>query len=366
MRKPILAALVLTAVVGAALLAYFILRPPETPSSRSALRVAAVLSLTGSAAQFDSVKRQTLEVARERISALYPGVPLEIEVYDAGAGADTALLVARRAVEDGADIILSGTSPNALAIASVVRGRADIVHLANAANPDFGPPRPFEYRLWPDWNDEAREIASLARREGWGRVLLVNSSDPYSTALRNALQGELGQAVTFRHVTFDPASAPDFRPNLLRAKTEGTDAVIVFGLPPGIRSLIGQLAEVRWNAAVVGGVNINLVQDDFRRSGLAVPLWSVRTTAMRDDLPPTSEPRRYRDQFTRRYGEAPPFHALYFADGAYLGASGSSRGAQPDFDPRSLLSVTTFESASGPIRVSNGVLRYEVWSERIF
>lgn len=364
MRKIILGVVVLAILAVVGTLLYRRTLPDTSIPQAGSIRVAVILSLTGSAAQFDAVKRRTLAVAEERLAAVRPGTKFDVKVYDAGTGADTAIVVARQAIREGAQIILSGTSPNALAIASVVRsGQRPIGQLANAANPQFGPPRTLEYRLWPDWNDEAREIAALLQRQGWTRVLVVNSSDPYSTALEQALRSRIPAGTSLRQLSFDPASAPDFRPALLRAKTAGTDAVILFGLPPGMRSLIGQLSEVRWTAAVIGGVNINLVASDFRSAGLRVPVWSVRTTAMQERLPVGTEPALYRDRFMAKYGEAVPFHALYLADGIYFSAAAAGDGGA--FSPNTLQQVTQFQSASGPITVDKGVLKYRVWSEQL-
>ena len=124
-----------------------------------------------------------------------------------------------------------------------------MAQLANAANPDFGPPRPGEYRFWPDWNQEAAIIFDFFVQKSLKTVLLVHSADPYSEALTASLTSKIESAsrdIRILEFQFDPAATPDFRPALIRAKQTGTETIVVFGLPPGIRALISQLQEVSW------------------------------------------------------------------------------------------------------------------------
>ncbi len=326
--------------------------------------VAAILNLTGPAARFDAVKQQTLTIAQERVKALYPNAQIQLDLLDAGGGPEATTVAVRQALQKGASCFLSGTSPTALAIAAQVRDHNPAVaQMANAANPDFGPPRPGEYRLWPDWKQEAEIIAGILREANLTKILLIHSADPYSEALTKALneQAQASSALALNDLQYDPASTPDFRPALLRAKQDQVQALVIFGLPPGIRALMAQMAEVNWDQTLIGGVNINLAVADFDATGLKGPLWLVQTEAMQDSLPQDSEAQLFRSAYLAKYNEKPPFHALYLADALYFLAAGSAGNAEAPAPAivEHLGRVRNFESASGRIEVDeNGVLRF--------
>jgi ABC-type branched-subunit amino acid transport system substrate-binding protein len=342
---------------------------PGPSASADSVRVGVILSLSGPPARFDAIKIRTAEIATQRIRELHPDLPLAMRVFDAGAGPEETMIAVRRAEEWGARYFLSGTSPNALAIASRVRGRTPpVVQMANAANPDFGPPREGEYRLWPDWKHEAELIDGLLAQQQFNRVLLVHSADPYSEALKNELvrisQGRGG--VTLQFQQYDPASTPDFRPALLRARQQGTQALVIFGLPPGIRSLISQMEAVRWNGPVIGGVNINLAVAAFDSAGLGADLWAIETEAMGAELPPGSEAAAFRQAYRATHGEAAPFHALYLADGLYFIAAGHATGAPDSSAVARIRGVRSFAGASGEVTVTgDGDLRYRMSARQL-
>ena len=322
----------------------------------NSIRAAAILNLTGPAARFDAPKQKTLQIAQKRIGELYPNVPLEVRVFDGGSGPEGATIAVRKAREWGAQYYLSGTSPTALAIAAQVRGcEPPVAQLANAANPDFGPPRIGEYRFWPDWKQEADLIAQLLSRENYKRVLLVYSADPYSEALRKELESHpISGGVTFTKLQFDPAATPDFRPALIRAAGDAIQAVVVFGLPPGLTALINQMREVGWSGATVGGVNINLVVDKYREAGLPGPLWLVETEAMTASFAPDSEVAKFRKAYVAAFSETPAFYTLYIADALYFIASGADLYKNRINAPvEALNAVTRFDSASGTIRINS-------------
>jgi ABC-type branched-subunit amino acid transport system substrate-binding protein len=353
--------LLLAAVLLSAWALWLFNNPRQTKGQK--VQFVAFLSLTGPAAQFDAIKRRSLETAFARLSKTQPNLSLEIQ--DAGASPEVLVAAARQAVAGGARILFSGTSPNALAIAAVARkSGVQLVQLANAANPEFGPPRPLEYRLWPDWQQEAAIIHKMLKSASANTALLISSADPYSTSLDESLRNAAPK-ITFTSLRFDPASPPDFRPAILKAKAANIDAVVIFGLPPSLKALTTQLQEVDWKRPVLGGVNLNLSQEHLQQIAFQAPVFAVRTTTMRPTLDPASEAGRFREDYKLKYGDAPPFHSIYAADAAYMSAAamGRSNNDEPQSGFRSL---KRFESASGQIDVNaSGVLDFELFSEQL-
>lgn len=365
MKRWLWVAAILIIVIGTIVWLDWRAAPPPTGGEA---RVAAVLSLTGPAARFDAVKQRTLEVARTRVDSLYPEAGLLLRFFDAGGSQETTAGAIRSAEQWGAQYYLSGTSPNALAIAAAVRETDPRpVQLANAANPDFGPPRDGEYRFWPDWEQEAQLISDAVRKQGFESLVLIHSTDPYSQALTSALRSDFSRdSLSIAELPFDPAGTPDFRPALLRASEQSRDALIVFGLPPGINALLEQVAASGWSGAIIGGVNINLSLNAYDEAGLDNPLWLIRTESMADH-PNDPETVAFREAYVEEYGERPPFHALYLADALYFvaeaGVIGDSLGLSAPVEMAR--EVESFSAASGHIRLApDRTLRFNMTVDR--
>jgi ABC-type branched-subunit amino acid transport system substrate-binding protein len=343
--------------------------PPAQPtaSANPTVRVAAVLSLTGPAARFDAVKQNALNIARDRINAR-GAVKIDLTFVDAGGTPETNAAAVQKALDARPQYILSGTSPNALAIAARVRdAKLPIVQIANAANPQFGPPRAGEYRFWPDWRQEASVLAELLTKEQLSRVLLIHSTDPYSEALKEALKTtQWARGASITEYPFDPAGTPDFRATLLGSRRRNTQALVVFGLPPGMKALVGQMAETGWQSAMIGGVNINLVTEDYGRAGLKGDLWSIRTEAMGATLPAGSEASAFRTEYQKRHGgETAPFHALYLCDALYF-IEAAHRGTEKGDGMARAAAVRAFDGASGHIEIApNGTLQFRMAAEKL-
>jgi ABC-type branched-subunit amino acid transport system substrate-binding protein len=326
----------------------------EGSTEEEGARVAVLLNLTGPAARFDAPKQKTIQIAQERIATLYPHLPFAVRVLDAGGGPEGAIVAVRRATEWGATWYLSGTSPTALAIAAQVRDREPaVVQLANAANPDFGPPRSGEYRFWPDWRQEAGLIVRHLLDGGMRRVLLFYSADPYSTALSEELRAGVAEhGVALSELQFDPAATPDFRPPLIRATNDGTDAVVIFGLPPGLTALFSQMSEAGWAGTTIGGVNTNVALSTYDELNLTGPLWLVETESMIKSPIADSEVARFRTAYQQTFNDQPAFYSLYLADALYfVGAAMSPPNAFDLSTVAAANAVTDFNGASGEIRV---------------
>jgi len=366
LSRSLLAVLAVAVLVASV---YFYQRGTSAQLDDGTVRVAILLNLTGPAARFDAIKKQAVDLAFERLKTQRPELKLEVTVVDAGGAPDITLAAARKALDNGASYVLTGTSPTALAVASIARGRMPgVVQVANAANPAFGPPRPGEYRLWPDWNQEAKTVADQLRANQVRSVVVIHSADPYSEALRAAFVALLTAepAIAVRAQQYDPAATPDFRPLLLRAKDDKVGALIVFGLPPGIKALMGQLIDVGWTAPIFGGVNTNLTIEDYDKSGLKCDLWVVETEAMRDELPAGSEAAAFRAAYQQRFGVRPPFHALYMADALYFAAAAASGAQGPTAAIDRAKAVREFAGPSGTIRIGeDGVLQLELKTRKI-
>jgi ABC-type branched-subunit amino acid transport system substrate-binding protein len=355
MKKLILPSLAIAVLAIAAVL-WYNRQSTTTPATASnSIRVAAVLNLTGPSARFDTIKQTTLGIARERLRKLYPKLELELRTFDAGGSADITKASVRQAQQWGARYYLSGTSPTALAIAADVRGlNPAVVQIANAANPEFGPPRPGEYRFWPDWKQEAQLVLQVLREQKYPKALLIRSSDPYSEALTKELRTQAGQGepIDFQVLPYDPAGTPDFRPALLRAKAEQVPVVVVFGLPPGITALCNQLRDAEWTGALIGGVNINLALDAYAKAKLTGPFFAIQTEAMQTELRAESEASAFRREYEAAEKGTPPFHALYLADALYFIAEAHRSPSPASTVVERQAAVRNFESASGTISVN--------------
>jgi len=127
------------------------------------------------------------------------------------------------------------------------------------------------------------------------------------------------------------------------------------------------MAEVRWEKALIGGVNINLAVADYDAAGLKGPFWLVETEAMQENLPAGSEASIFRAAYKQQYNENPAFHSLYLADALYFIAAAHANSSPANLsEVERVKQVHDFTGPSGQIQVNDdGTLRFVMSARKV-
>jgi len=152
-------------------------------------QIALLLPLTGKLADAAAAIRDGV------LAAYYDtpdaGIQPQLQVYDTGTGAATAVAAYQQAVLDGAQFVIGPLRKNAVqalaeqpALAVPVLGRNQLEDLA-LSNPML-----YQFGLAPE--DEAREVARLAWREGYRRSIALQPDNAWGDRVYNAFADEWG------------------------------------------------------------------------------------------------------------------------------------------------------------------------------
>lgn len=162
--------------------------PAPSKGSGGAVQVALLIP-SGSGQAQDELFGQNLENAARLAMADLSGVTVELKVYRTGGNADTAAMMAKQAVDEGAQVILGpfySEEANAAGVAVAASGVNVLAFSNNAAIAGGN-----VFVLGQTFDNTARRLAGYAVRNGKGRILIVHD--------RN-VAGEVGKAAIERGI----------------------------------------------------------------------------------------------------------------------------------------------------------------------
>lgn len=134
----------------------------------------------------DNLLAQNLENAARMAIRDLDGVEIDLRVYGTAGNAQTAATMASQAVSEGAKIILGpvyGEAANAVGVAVASKG-VNVLSFSN--NPTIAGGN--VYVLGPTFANTANRMVSYAKRNGRGKIAILNGQDVAGQLGRNAIQ----------------------------------------------------------------------------------------------------------------------------------------------------------------------------------
>ena len=279
----------------------------------------ALLVPKSSAQPGDSVLAQGLENAARLAIADLGKVKIDLRVYDTAGDAETAAAAAKKAVGDGARIILGpvyAQAANAAGLA-VLPSRVNLLAFSNNTKIAGGN----VFVLGPTFDNTARRLVSFARRQGRDSILVVHSSDEAGTvgleAIRKAiaasgasLAGTVSYDLSQESVI---ASVPKIRD---MAAATGAQAIFLTSTTAGALPLYSQLLP-----------EAGLTPDRIQFIGLTrwdIPAQTLELPGVQGGwfaLPDPAKDQQFRARYQAAYGGAPhPIAGLAYDGIAAIGA----------------------------------------------
>ncbi|CAN1553333.1 PBP1_YraM_LppC_lipoprotein_like domain containing protein [Paracoccaceae bacterium] len=326
--------------------------PAPATGSGGAVQVALLIP-SGSGQAQDELFGQNLENAARLAMADLSGVTVELKVYRTGGNADTAAMMAKQAVDEGAQVILGpfySEEANAAGVAVAASGVNVLAFSNNAAIAGGN-----VFVLGQTFDNTARRLAGYAVRSGKGKILIVHD--------RN-VAGDIGKAAIERGIlaaggTVAGVNSYEFSQNGIVEATTGivaaarsTDATALFMTADtaGALPLLSQLL-VDNGIDRAGMQFIGLTRWDIPAGTLALPGVQGGWFA----LPDPGLQAQFQERYTAAYGTAPAAVASLAYDGiAAIGALARSSNGGP-ISREALTQPAGFAGVSGVFRfLSNG------------
>ena len=326
--------------------------PAPSKGSGGAVQVALLIP-SGSGQAQDELFGQNLENAARLAMADLSGVTVELTVYRTGGNADTAAMMAKQAVDEGAQVILGpfySEEANAAGVAVAASGVNVLAFSNNAAIAGGN-----VFVLGQTFDNTARRLAGYAVRSGKGKIQIVHD--------RN-VAGEVGKAAIERGIlaaggTVAGVNSYEFSQNgiveattgiVAAARSTGATALFMTADTAGALPLLSQLLVD--NGIDRAGVQfIGLTRWDIPAGTLALPGVQGGWFA----LPDPGLQAQFQERYTATYGTAPAAVASLAYDGiAAIGALARSSNGGP-ITHAALTQPAGFAGVSGVFRfLSNG------------
>ncbi|WP_413870698.1 penicillin-binding protein activator [Albidovulum sp.] len=124
----------------------------------------------------DEMLARNLKQAADLAIADLQGVKIDLRVYNAGSDAATSAAMARKAVDEGAKVILGPVFAEAANAAGVAVAPAGVNVLSFSNNTDIAGGNVFV--LGPTFENTANRLVRYAARSGKGRILIIHDETP--------------------------------------------------------------------------------------------------------------------------------------------------------------------------------------------
>lgn len=289
--------------------------------------------------------------ARLAMADLGQGVTIDLRVYDTAGQAPTAAAMARKAVDDGAKIILGPLRADAVNAAGLAIADTGVNVLGFSNNPTIAGGNVFI--LGPTFSNTADRMLDFARRNGKSNIVIVYSDD---------VEGQLGklaieQAATANNVRVVGAQPYELSIAGVNAAAQAAGRVVSSGAADSVfitTSANNAAMQILLSQMPIAGV----APDQVQYMGLT--RWDIRPDLFSlagaegawFALPDTQQIAGFSGRYKATYGTNPhPLAGLAY-DGISAIASLAAEG-RADALSRTALTSTSFAGTGGVFRLSN-------------
>lgn len=334
----------------------------EAAEDTGPIKIGAVLDITGAGASLGVPERQTLEMLADQLNADggIGGREVELIIEDNQSLEDAAAKAATKLItEDEVDILLgaSRTGPSLAMRPIAESNQLPMISLAaNVAIVDGS-----EWVFKTAQNDQVvlENIVDLAAEKGWTELGLIRDASAFGEGIEEMLTelgSEQGIEVT---VTEDFApDASDFTAQMLSVRRAGTDANLIWGIPPAAALAQKSYRQLGIQAPVLQshGIGNQVFLDTAGASadGLLAPLGRLLVA---DQLPEDDPQKEVIEQFMAdyeaEYGEKPSTFAGHAYDGFKIAVQAlEEAGTDPEALRDYLENLEEFVGISGVFHFS--------------
>ncbi|MDH5529152.1 MAG: penicillin-binding protein activator [Paracoccaceae bacterium] len=273
----------------------------------------------GSGNPGDDVLARNLRQAAEMAIADLDGVKIDLRVYNAGSDTGSNATVARRAVDEGAKIILGpvfAQSANAVGVA-VAQSGVNVLSFSN--NTEIAGGNVFV--LGHTFENTANRLVSYAARQGKGRMMVVHDNNTAGqlglSAIRSAAARSGASVVGTETYEFSQQGVVNAVPQIVSSvRANAADSMVFTADTAGALPLLAQLLP----EAGISNTSvqyIGLTRWDIPQATLAMPGVQNGWFAM----PDPGLTAQFQSRFLATYGEGPhPIAGLAYDGIAAIGA----------------------------------------------
>lgn len=321
-------------------------KTPDEITSASAIKIGAILPLSGAASNFGAIARRGIELA---LNDLSPSDRKRVQVIfedDALSNSRSATAARKLLSIDKVDALLTWSSGTGITVASIAEAKK-IPHISVASDPAVARGRRYSFTYWAIADDEARDLKSYLLKTGIRRLAIISQVHNGVLAIRDAFIRELGSAGPITVVANEEVAGDitDFRSVLQRIKSAGEfDAFMTIFFPGQLALCIRQARALGINSQLLGFETFE--DKDEIKAAAGLMTGAIYATG--------ADPR---SDFINRYQQSYPGESYYTANQTYdiirMFVEASRSDKSSDAIIRYLVSVRDQSSASGQVSISS-------------
>ncbi|WP_413872320.1 penicillin-binding protein activator [Albidovulum sp.] len=303
----------------------------------------------GSGNSTDEMLARNLKQAADLAIADLQGVRIDLRVYNAGSDAATSAAMAKKAVDEGAKVILGPVFAEAANAAGVAVAPAGVSVLSFSNNTDIAGGNVFV--LGPTFQNTANRLVRYAARSGKGRILIVHDQTPAgdlgARAITSAASRSGASVVGTASYPFSQQGVMAAAPQIAgQAKSAGATSVFFTADTAGALPLLAQTLPSS-GLSSQSAQFVGLTRWDIPSATLSLPGLQGGWFA----LPDPGLAAQFNARFAAAYGEQPhPIAGLAYDGIAAIGALAKS-GRADALGAASLTQGSGFAGVGGVFRL---------------
>lgn len=279
----------------------------------------ALLVPGGSGEESDAVLARSLENAARMANADLQGATVDLRVYDTAGSPERAAQAARRAVDDGARVILGPVFASSARAAgeAVAASGVNVLSFSNNARVAGGN----VFVLGPTFGNTADRLVSFAASRELGRIMVVHerneSGEQGRRAIADAVARSRATLAATRSFEFSQQGVVDALPRISAgARESGAQAIFFTADTAGALPMLAQLLPEN-----------GIKPEDYQFIGLTrwdIPSSTLELSGVQGGwfaLPDPQLSQQFTERFEQAYGERPhPIAGLAYDGVAAIGA----------------------------------------------
>jgi len=312
------------------------------------LKIGVMMPLTGDAAIYGESFETSLELAREEINAKGGILGRRVEFVvedskcDAKAGVDAINSLVRL---KGVDIVIAAEcSGPSLSAAPIAEENKVLYLVCVASNPDIKHAGPHVFRIAPSDNQQGKDIARLAAKEGYKNAAALYMDNAYGEGLGKAFVKEFkesrGRIVIEQRFNQEDK---DFRTQLLKIREAEPDMLFIVAYSQSYPLIIKQMHELNIEMQVFAG---DTFKDETILEAVGKQAEGIILTGFFES--DSEEFLKFKEKYWDKYGKEFGPYGDYAYDSLYVLKEGIEQAGS--FDPEVLketLYGLSFEGATG-------------------
>ncbi|MCF7865495.1 MAG: penicillin-binding protein activator [Candidatus Pacebacteria bacterium] len=227
----------------------------KTVDTLSTYKVGAIAPLTGDAATYGELVRNTLQIAADEINSSggISGKRVEVIIEDGKCNGEGAVNAAQKLVNvDKVQVIIGGfCSAETLAALPVAETAKVALISAASSNPSLTGKSSYFFRNFPSDSSQGSVLAQMAHDMGKRKVAFIQEQTDYTAGIYKAFADKFtslgGQVIKEEYA---PATK-DFRTQLSKLQSQKADALFIdSNIPASADAITAQMIALKWNVSL--------------------------------------------------------------------------------------------------------------------